>query len=204
VIRPGTGFAEKTGSRGPYRPQNDELEENLDMKSVAIISVITFVLIFGGVLLISTQLNQTATAGALPDLAPEDYEAAERVFHDMAVERDRIQREKEELLAMRQSVSVQEKVLEQSRQQLEAVIAKLDSKQSDYIEEREKSATRLAKMYEAMKPDQAAPIMSSLEMDIIIEIMSRMKERSAAKVLSKMDPGLAAQVSTRLSAKGGR
>lgn len=172
------------------------------MKSVIIISIITFVLIFGGVVVVSQNLNRMSMGGSLPDLAAEDYEAAERVFQDMAVERDRIQQEKEELLAMRQSVAVQEKVLEQGRSQLEAVIAKLETKQTEYVEERERSAEKLAKMYEAMKPAQAAPILSALELDIILDIMIRMKERPAAKILSYMDAGLAAQVSTRMSLKG--
>ncbi len=172
------------------------------MKSVLIISVVTFVLIFGGVLVISSQLNKVASGGAVPELAPEDYAAAERVFHDMAVERDRIQQDKEELLALGQTVAVQEQVLEQGRESLMAVIKKLDQKQQEYIEERERSATKLAKMYEAMKPNQAAPIIGALEMDIILDIMGRMKERQAAKILAKMDPGLAAQVSTRMSLKG--
>jgi len=57
-------------------------------------------------------------------------------------------------------------------------------------------------MYEAMKPQQAAPIISALDLDIILDIMSRIKDRQAAKILAKMDPGLAAQVSTRMSLKG--
>ena len=174
------------------------------MKSVIIISVVTFVLIFGGVLVMSSHLNRAAAGGATPDLAIEDYEAAERVFHDMAVERDRIQQEKEKLLALSQSVAVQEQVLQQGRENLVAVIKKLEAKQQDYIEERERSAMKLAKMYEAMKPAQAAPIMSALDLDIILDIMGRMKERQAAKILSMMEAGLAAQVSTRMSATGGR
>lgn len=174
------------------------------MKSVAIISVITFVLIFGGVLLVTTQLNQAAGAAtALPDLAPEDYEAAERVFQDMAAERDRIQREKEDLVRMRQDVAVQEKVLEQSRQKLQAVIAELEARQTEYVQERARSAARLAKMYEAMKPDQAAPILGALDMEIVVEIMQQMKERPAARILAAMDAGFAAQISTRLSSRGG-
>ena len=89
----------------------------------------------------------------------------------MAVERDRIQQEKEELLALRQTVSVQEKALEAGREKLEAVIAKLEAKQSEYVQERENSAEKLAKMYEAMKPAQAAPIMSALDLEIILDIM---------------------------------
>lgn len=172
------------------------------MKSVVIISLVTFVLIFGGVVVLSTQLNKASQNGGLPDMGPEDYEAAERVFQDMAVERDRIQQEKEELLALGQSVAVQEQVLNLSREQLLATIKKLEARQKEYVEERERSAVKLAKMYEAMKPAQAAPIISALDMDIILDIMSRMKERPAAKILAKMDPGLAAQVSTRMSLKG--
>ena len=174
------------------------------MKSVLIISVITFALIFGGVVVMSSQLNKAANTAGLPNMGPEDYEAAERVFRDMATERDRIQQEKEELLALGQAVAVQEQVLNLSREQLLAVIKKLDSRQQEYIEERDKSATKLAKMYEAMKPAQAAPIMQALDIEIILDIMGRMKERQAAKILSKMDPGLAARVSTRMSLQGGR
>ena len=174
------------------------------MKSIAIISVVTFICIFGGVLVISSQLGQTATTNALPDLSPGDYEAAERVFQDLAVERDRIQQEKEELLAMRQTITVQEQVMAQGREQLQAVIKKLEIRQEEYIAEKDKSATKLAKMYEAMKPAQAAPILTALDMDIILEIMTRMKERQAARILANMDAGLAAQISTRMSIKGGQ
>lgn len=172
------------------------------MKSVIIISVITFALIFGGVVILSTHLNSVSQNAGQPQLGPEDYEAAERVFRDMAVERDRIQQDKEELLTLGQAVAVQEQVLNLSREQLLQTIKKLEARQKEYVEERERSALKLAKMYEAMKPQQAAPILSALEMDIILDIMGRMKERQAAKILAKMDPGLAAQVSTRMSLKG--
>lgn len=173
------------------------------MKSVIIISVVTFILIFGGVLVMSGQLNKAASSAGLPNMGPEDYEASERVFRDMAMERDRIQQEKEDLVAMSQAVAVQEQVLNLSREQLLMVIKKLESKQQEYIEERERSSVKLAKMYEAMKPAQAAPIMQALDMEIILDIMGRMKERQAAKILALMDAGLAAKVSTRMSKKGG-
>jgi len=172
------------------------------MKSVLIISVITFILIFGGVVGISTQLKQSTLEETNPELTAEDYAAAERVFHDMALERDRIQQDREDLLSLSQSIAVQEQVLEQGRESLLAVIKKLDFKQQEYVEERERSATKLAKMYEAMKPQQAAPILGALDMDIVLDIMTRMKERQAAKILAKMDAGFAAQISTRMSLKG--
>ncbi len=172
------------------------------MKTVAIISVITFVLIFGGVTMIGTQLGNAVPTAPTPHLAAEDYEAAERVFADLARERDRIQRQREDLVDLQQQAAVQEKILDRSRRRLEAVIAELDAKQSVYLEERERSATHLARMYEAMKPGQAASIMAALESELVLEIMVRMKERQAARILARMDPGYAAGISTSLSAYG--
>lgn len=172
------------------------------MKSVLIISALTFAIIFGGVVLLSTQLNRVADAEPAPELAPADYEGAERVFRDMAVERDRIQQEREQLVAVQQATAAQQAILAQARDDLEAVIKRLEGRQQEFVAERDQSATKLAKMYEAMKPAQAAPIISALDLDIILDIMTRMKERPAAKILAYMDAGLAAQVSTRMSLKG--
>ena len=172
------------------------------MKTVAIISVITFVLIFGGVTMIGTQLGNADPTAPTPHLAAEDYEAAERVFADLARERDRIQRQREDLVDLQQQAAVQEKILDRSRRRVEAVIAELDAKQSVYLEERERSATHLARMYEAMKPEQAASIMAALESELVLEILVRMKERQAARILARMDPGYAAGISTSLSAYG--
>jgi len=172
------------------------------MKSVLIISALTFTLIFGGVVLLSTQLNQAAIPPATPELTAVDYEGTERVFRDLAVERDRIQQEREDLVALRQATAAQQLILTQEREQLLEVIRQLEIRQQSYSAERDQSAAKLAKMYEAMKPAQAAPILSALELDIILDIMSRMKERPAAKILAHMDAGLAAQVSTRMSLQG--
>lgn len=172
------------------------------MKSVLIISALTFALIFGGVVLMSTRLQQAATAETGPELVATDYEGTERVFQDLAVERDRIQREREELATLQQATAAQQAILTQERDQLLQVIAQLESRQQAYVTERDQSAAKLAKMYEAMKPAQAAPIISALDLDIILDIMGRMKERPAAKILAHMDAGLAAQVSTRMSLRG--
>ncbi len=173
------------------------------MKSVIIISVVTFALIFGGVVVLSTQLNNAAARGDKPELSPEDYSASERVFHDMEVERDRIQSQKEALKDLEARGAVQDKILADGRKLMMETVTRLEASQKAYIQEKDQSAEKLAKMYEAMKPDQAAPIISSLDPDVILEIMSRMKDRQAAKIMAKMDPALAAQLSTRMSLKGG-
>lgn len=171
------------------------------MKSVLIFSAVTFALIFGGVAVMTLEMSKRSASG--PELTPEDYTASARVLRDAAVERDRVQQERERLAGLHQAYAVQEQVLARAHDQLEQVVQNIDARQQLYIQEREESVAKLAKMYEAMKPQHAAPILSALELDIVLEILSRMKERPAARILSYMDAGLAAQISTRMSLVGG-
>ncbi|MFO7653899.1 MAG: hypothetical protein R6X25_08775 [Candidatus Krumholzibacteriia bacterium] len=172
------------------------------MKSVIVISLITFVIIFGGVVLMSAHLGHAARQSTEPELGSEDHGAAGRLFEDIARERDRLQREREQVVRLQQSAAVQQEALERTRNSLGAVVARLESRQQQYAAERELSAQKLAKMYESMKPDSAAPILAALDLEIIIDVVSRMKERPAARILSYMDAGLAAQISTRMSRQG--
>ena len=171
------------------------------MKSVLVFSAVTFALIFGGVAVMTLELSERTGSG--PELTPGDYAASERILRDAAVERDRIQQEREQLAGLRQAYAVQEQMLVRAHEQLREVVQAIDQRQQLYVQEREESVVKLAKMYEAMKPQHAAPILSALELDIVLEILSRMKERPAARILSYMDAGLAAQISTRMSLTGG-
>ncbi len=171
------------------------------MKSVLIISVVTFFLIFGGLAILSSQLGGNSNVAQLV-LDPATTLDTELVLKGLDAERALIRREKEELVTLRQAVAVQEQVLDEGRRELTAMILEIESKQRILGEGRERSAIRLAKMYENMKPAQAAPILSALDMDIILDILARMKEREAARILANMDTGLAARISTELSLEG--
>ena len=171
------------------------------MKSVLIISVVTFFLIFGGLGILSSQLGGKPS-GVQPALVPaKDLDTAQ-IMKGLDAERTLVRREKEELVSLRRAVAVQEQVLEEGRRELTAMIREIEDKQHVLTAERDRAAGRLAKMYENMKPAQAAPILSALEMDILLDIMTRMKEREAARILAKMDAGLAARISTELSLGG--
>ncbi len=171
------------------------------MKSVMILSSVTFLLIFGGISVMSLQLSNRGGGGE--DLSPQDAAASQRLLQEVASERDRVQRDREYLAGLRQSQAAREVVMSQVHAEILEVIGQLETQQSVFIEEQEVAASRLAKMYEAMKPDRAAAILSSMNMDVTLAILARMKERQAARVLAAMDAGMAAQLSTRLSLQGG-
>jgi flagellar motility protein MotE (MotC chaperone) len=103
---------------------------------------------------------------------------------------------------MRQATVVQNQILSEARDRLLAVAREIESRQGLLSEDRERSAAKLAKMYENMKPQDAAPILGALEIGTVLEVMTRMREREAARVLVHMPPELAAQITTGLSLEG--
>jgi flagellar motility protein MotE (MotC chaperone) len=173
------------------------------MKSVFLLSALTFALIFGGLVVASHFLGRalppsepSAVAGGVE--SPETpAEAALPMAGCTGAWSD-----SEQLAAQRQALAVQEKSLAEARAQLVASATQLADARTRYTAAQERSAQKLAKMYEAMKPAKAAPILASLEMDIVLDILSRMKERQAARILAHMEAEYAAKISAQLRAQG--
>ena len=57
----------------------------------------------------------------------------------------------------------------------------------------------LVKVYEAMKPRDAATIFNDLEMPVLLQVVDRMKEAKAAPVLAAMQPDKARDLTARLA-----
>jgi flagellar motility protein MotE (MotC chaperone) len=171
------------------------------MKTLLIVSGLTFVLIFGGVALLAIQVSRVPAAAASGETAEADQEASARVLRDLQAERDRIQREKEGLATLRQSYAVQEQVLTQTYARMQELFGGVAAGEQARTAEQEAAGAKLAKMYEAMPPAKAAPILAALAPEVTLDILRRMKPRQAAALLANMDAKIAAQISTRLSLK---
>jgi len=60
---------------------------------------------------------------------------------------------------------------------------------------------KLAKIYESMRPEQAAPVLAKLKDSEIINILFKMRQRNAAKIIANFDPQLAARITRKMSGK---
>ncbi len=175
------------------------------MKSIIIISSLTFTVILA-VVMISGGLYQDAVRDLKRTLkeaasVERDGDAEQTLYMNLARARDDIQREREHDL-MRQSLyEVEDKLLSERDDKLSELIADLQEAQKQFASGSDAQASKLSKVYEAMKPAQAAPILSSLDLDIVLPILRNMKDRQAAKILAAMNPGLAAEISSRMSAR---
>jgi len=175
------------------------------MKSIVIISTLTFIVIFG-VILFTNGLFQDAMRDLSQSLETGgdeiDKEATVILFANLALERDLLQRESEAVLALQSTYDVEAKLHIEREERIAEMIAELSKAQKAYNNSSDAQAAKLSKVYEAMKPTSAAPILASLDIDIVLQILANMKNRQAAKILSNMNPELAAEISTRMSAKG--
>jgi len=79
---------------------------------------------------------------------------------------------------------------------LQATIEKL---LASYDEQQEKKVASLVKIYESMKPKDAAKIFEELEMDVLLMVVERVNSRRLAPILAAMDPQKAREVTVELS-----
>jgi flagellar motility protein MotE (MotC chaperone) len=68
-----------------------------------------------------------------------------------------------------------------------------------YNEKQDGEIKGLVKIYEAMKPGDAAAIFNEMEMPILLEVIDKMSERKVAPVLAGMDPKRARDVTQELA-----
>ncbi|BCR06633.1 hypothetical protein DESUT3_37020 [Desulfuromonas versatilis] len=131
-----------------------------------------------------------------------------RIRYSLQQERARLQAEyakKEEMLALREielkslQAEVDKKLdeLRNMRQELEKQLA-----QKDEIETRR--IKQLSRMYEKMEPAQAAGLMSELDQDLAVQILSGMKAKAAGRLLDAMDQDKATSLSAAYSELGAR
>lgn len=81
-------------------------------------------------------------------------------------------------------------------QQLQTELQKLIKKQDDEQEEKLRS---LVKIYENMKPKDAARIFEQLDMDTLLPVAEKMSERKLAPVMADMNPSKAKDITEELA-----
>ena len=137
----------------------------------------------------------------LPDLigTPNFSPAEIEVLTELAKRREDLEGREREL-------GLREGLLQAAEQRVEDKIAELQQLRSEiealvrlHDEQEEAELQSLVKIYETMKPKDAARILQELEIDVLLSIMERMKERSTAPVLAAMDAERAREVTAELA-----
>lgn len=142
------------------------------------------------------------------DIPPDTSSTAgQRSFSSSEIEvLQSLSRRRAELDKREQTLSAREALLTAAEQEVDRKITELNKlrteletllgKQESMEEERILS---LVKIYENMKPKEAADIFNTLDMDILLAVVSRMAERKSSPILANMNTERARLLTIRLA-----
>lgn len=108
--------------------------------------------------------------------------------------------------AREKDVERRESMLKAAEDQIERKISEMRTLQNtiegllrQYNDQEDNKMRSLVKIYENMKPKEAAKIFEQLDMPIMLEVVERMKEQKVAPILAEMDPSKARAVTSELA-----
>lgn len=121
------------------------------------------------------------------------------VLQDLSQRRKELDKE-QETLDMRENVlKATENKLDQKVQELKSLQAQVSELMKGYDAQENAKFHSLVKIYENMKPREAAKIFDELEMPMLVQIVTRMKEVRVAPIIASMNPSKAKELSIELS-----
>ena len=115
-------------------------------------------------------------------------------------------RRREELDRWEKNIEIKESALDATEKrvnekitQIEAMKKEVTALLSEYNEKEDAKILSLVKIYENMKPKDAARIFDEVDMPILLLVIDKMPEKKTAPILALMDPKKAKQITVQLA-----
>jgi flagellar motility protein MotE (MotC chaperone) len=121
------------------------------------------------------------------------------LFEDLSARRQELDAREQQLIAREALMQAAEQELDQKYRELQILKGQLESLLKEQSEEEEARIQSLVKIYEGMKSGDAARIFNTLDIDILVQVMSRMSERKLSPILADMSPERARAVTIILA-----
>ncbi|CDL00926.1 conserved protein of unknown function [Magnetospirillum gryphiswaldense MSR-1 v2] len=120
----------------------------------------------------------------------------------------KLQERRGTLDARERDIERREALQKAAENQIERKITEMKTLQStiegllrQYNDQEDSKMRSLVKIYENMKPKDAAKIFEQLEMGIMLDVVERMKEQKVAPILAEMDPTKAKNLTSELAVR---
>jgi len=120
------------------------------------------------------------------------------VLQKLTARRKVIEQREKELVIRSGLLQAAEKRLDRKVQELQTLRQTISGLIITFDEQQDAKLQSLVKIYENMKPKEAARIFEDLELDTLLEVAERMKERKLAPVMAKMNPVKAREMTVEL------
>lgn len=121
------------------------------------------------------------------------------LLKELSKRREKLDSDKKSIDMREQVLKATENKLDQKVTELKQLQAQLETLMKQYDEKEKGKILSLVKIYETMKPKDAAKIFNELEMPVLIKVVSNMKEVKVAPIIASMDPSKARDLSIELA-----
>lgn len=121
------------------------------------------------------------------------------LLKELSKRRETLDKEKADLNVREQVLKATENKIDKKVSELKTLQTQLEELMKQYEQKENSKILSLVKIYESMKPKDAAKIFNELEMPVLLKVVSNMKEIKVAPVIASMDPVKARELSIELS-----
>lgn len=102
-----------------------------------------------------------------------------------------LDKEQKRIQTLREQLEKEQKQLDAYKKQIDRALARIEQAESARV-------TKLARLYDSMRPDDVAKLFENLDDKVVLSILPKMKSVNAAKILGIMPPKRAARISTKM------
>jgi flagellar motility protein MotE (MotC chaperone) len=121
------------------------------------------------------------------------------LLKELSKRREKLDIEKKDMDIREQVLKVTEGKIDQKVSELKGLQSQLEELMKQYSQKENSKILSLVKIYETMKPKDAAKIFNELEMPVLIKVVSNMKEVKVAPIIAGMEPSRARDLSIELA-----
>lgn len=121
------------------------------------------------------------------------------LLQQLAERRDRVEKREQELDVRTALLKAAEARIDKKAEEMKTLQSTIEGLLAAYDQEQEKKVAGLVKIYENMKPKDAAKIFEELEMDVLMMVLERVNSRRLAPIMAAMNPQKAREVTVELS-----
>lgn len=133
------------------------------------------------------------------EATPMYTQAEIELLQNLSKRRDELDKRDADLNMKSKLLEAGEKRIDDKLAQMKALQVQLEKVVAQYNEKQSAQIKSLVKIYENMKPGDAANIFNQMDMPILLEVIDKMSERKVAPVLAAMDPKKAKDVTQELA-----
>jgi flagellar motility protein MotE (MotC chaperone) len=138
-----------------------------------------------------------------PEVDAEDTSPAEmEVLKQLSSRRAALDKRAQTLDTREVLIKVGEQRVDQKIKEMETLRLQLQGMVDQISGNQQTQISNLVKIYETMKPQEAAKIFEALEMPILLGVIQRMKPKSTAPIMAAMAPEKAKEITVALTKEG--